>query len=43
MFDWVPTLEEIGNWIDCRLDGHEWVKDDEGKTYCKVCGKVSEQ
>lgn len=34
LFDWVPTVEEVIDFIDCRLTGHDW-KDG----VCLVCRK----
>ena len=46
LFDWVPTVEEVFDFIDCRLAGHTWrnyVRPDSSVVrVCAVCGKQEE-
>lgn len=37
LFDWVPTVDEVIDFVECRLMGHQWR---EGR--CTVCGKKRE-
>lgn len=39
LFDWIPTVGEVIDFLDCRLVGHTWVRHESGIVYCKVCGK----
>lgn len=43
LFDWVPTVDEVINWWDCRVMGHKWVECDDlrGDFICSQCGKVT--
>jgi hypothetical protein len=41
IFDWIPTVEEVIDFIDCRIMGHDWVYDLVSKTRtCQQCKKV---
>lgn len=44
IFDWIPSVEEVFEFVECRLSGHIWgrYRDDEGFVFrrCKTCGKV---
>lgn len=42
LFDFVPTLPEVFDFVACRVTGHEWEKDEHGVTRCKDCGKPVE-
>ena len=33
-FDWIPTIDEVMDFWDCRVMGHEW-----RDGFCKKCGK----
>ena len=41
LFDWVPTMPDVIDWIDCRLTGHDWVRDEDDSVVvvCKNCGQ----
>jgi len=39
LFDFIPTIDEIVNFWECRLSGHKWIEDVNGHIYCKECGK----
>lgn len=40
MFDWIPTIDEVIDFWDCRIMGHKWGKRDDGVVQCMQCGKV---
>lgn len=39
MFDWIPTIDEIFDFWDCRIMGHKWVAKEYGGEVCSVCRK----
>jgi len=39
IFDWIPTVEEATDWVECRLTGHVWIENENATRQCKNCGK----
>lgn len=39
MFDWIPTIGEVVNWVDCRIVGHDYGEFGDADE-CRQCGKV---
>ena len=39
IFDWVPTIDEVIDYWDCRISGHKYKMHDDGKIRCEVCDK----
>lgn len=45
IFDWVPTIPEVMDYIECRIVGHDftYIETKDGARFvCKICGKVNE-
>lgn len=44
IFDWIPTIDEVTNFVECRVLDHKWVKivADDGSIFviCGRCGKI---
>jgi hypothetical protein len=39
--DWIPTIEEVADFVECRVMGHSWVwNGNKTVIYCEHCGKV---
>lgn len=43
IFDWIPTVTEVFEFVSCRLVDHDWIylKDKSGRSfrYCSECKK----
>lgn len=39
LFDFIPTFDEVVEFIACRLTDHEW-GNVQGALVCRDCGKV---
>jgi hypothetical protein len=43
LFDWIPTVDEVIEFVDCRLTGHAWTIYYDGNVpefrICRQCNK----
>lgn len=38
LFDWIPSVDEVFEFIDCRLTGHAWtVYERDGVPQFRIC------
>jgi len=40
IFDLIPTVGEIFDFVNCRLTDHDWVEVSENTFKCSDCGKI---
>lgn len=46
LFDWIPTIPEVIDFIDCRIVGHAWktfIVEGHTVRVCQNCGKQESQ